>query len=432
MRPPPTELGVTTTDADGKYQIDYSSSQFKRAEKDSADLFVRVYRSNNQEPLIESLKIFNSPPVTTVDLTIGDTQFVGISEYEQILIEVTPLMQGVTWSQINENKETQDISFITSETGLSREKIDYLVIANKLAQTTKLPAESFYGLFRSNLPTDLDALLLKSIREYRQALEIALQKSIIPFKVRRELDRIIEGLRQLKLERAFEESNERARIRLGGLLSSAIMSEDKTQKKILAQKFFMLYSKYEEDSKPIQEFWKDLRENHPDLREHVDNLQMSFQLSAITHGHWPLIKKIQSMQHDGKIKNLRDLSNLDKDDWILLIRSKSDDNIEIGCPEDMLGEGDDRIKNYATIITHIFEDAFPTTVFTRRLEKHNLPINKDVVTFFRNNQNFDLKRDYVEKYLKDNPKSTIGINNVKVFTTQLKKYQRVFRVNSKI
>src|SRR5215208_2040460 len=428
------ELGMTITDTQGKYEISYSSSQFTRAEKKSADLTVRVYRreEEKEQALVTSPIMFNAPRMVTIDLTIGDRQYGGISEYETILNEIRPLVQGVGWDQITENKEIQDITFLTSETGLSRQKIEFLVAAKKLSQTTRLPPEALYGLFCGNLPTNLSDLLSTSLTAYRHALEIALRNNIIPSKVHKDLDRIIERLKELKIEHAFKEPAEKGRkISLGTLLGSSIRSQDENQRNMLIEEFLTLYLKYQEESKPIQEFWKDLRENHPNLKEHVENLQLTIQFSAILHNHWPLIRRVQAMQHEGKVNSLRDLARLDKEDWIAIMHSKSDedDSNIIGSPQDIIGEGDkEKIKNYASTIVRIIEDTFPTAVFARRLEKHNLPDNRDLVTFFNNNSSFDLRRDYVEKYLRDKPESTNGIADKEVFKTQLKKYQRIFKL----
>src|SRR5258705_3464946 len=60
-----------TTGPDGGYEIRYSKKQFSRAEKGSADLVVRVFSPESADPdtpLIESLVLFNAPPVAEINL----------------------------------------------------------------------------------------------------------------------------------------------------------------------------------------------------------------------------------------------------------------------------------------------------------------------------------------------------------------------------
>ena len=112
-------LGEATTDPKGRYQIRYTAEQFRRAEKGSADLRVSVCNEAGRE-LASSQILFNAPLNATVDLVIGGSPYRGPSEYERYLEELTPVMQGVQPADLREDQQIQDISFLSSRPGSTR------------------------------------------------------------------------------------------------------------------------------------------------------------------------------------------------------------------------------------------------------------------------------------------------------------------------
>ena len=63
------QLGKSETDRQGRYKISYSSGQFLKAEKGSADLVAKVVGSDGTL-LASSPVIFNAPPSVEVNITI--------------------------------------------------------------------------------------------------------------------------------------------------------------------------------------------------------------------------------------------------------------------------------------------------------------------------------------------------------------------------
>ncbi len=67
-------LGEQRTDPDGRYEIGYSREQFRRAEKNSADLVVRAFAPGKKAPAAESAVVFNAGPVEIVGGFVEDKQ----------------------------------------------------------------------------------------------------------------------------------------------------------------------------------------------------------------------------------------------------------------------------------------------------------------------------------------------------------------------
>src|SRR6516162_7942845 len=198
-------LGQAITDQEGRYEIKYNADQFRRGEKGTADLIVRVYANASAAPsLATSPIIFNAPPVATVDLVIGGGTYPGPSEYEQLASELAPLLE-VSPPVRPVDLTNDDIAFLAGETGLASDQIAIFAAAARLAAQTELPPEVFYGFARENLPTDLHALLAQGRQAQERALQSALKDNIIQLRfntgtsmtLNSALDSILEKLQQL-------------------------------------------------------------------------------------------------------------------------------------------------------------------------------------------------------------------------------------------
>ena len=146
-------LGEAVTNDKGRYQIAYTAKQFSRAEKKSADLMVRVF-SPKGLLLAASGILFNVPRESRIDIVVVPKEQPQLSEYEQLLAQLTPILQEVPLAELTE----EDIDFLAGETGLDRRRIEFLAQAARLARETDLPTEVFYGFARQGLPAGARSL----------------------------------------------------------------------------------------------------------------------------------------------------------------------------------------------------------------------------------------------------------------------------------
>ena len=151
-------LGSATTDADGKYQILYSSAQFTRAEKERADLVVRVISADGKTELAKSDTLFNAPAHAEIHLTVSTDKLHLDSEWERYHRELTPLLENILPQDLTDD----DLQFLVGETGIDPTHLRLVRLdalwRDQQAQL-KLPAAAFYGLLRQGLPTDWAPLL---------------------------------------------------------------------------------------------------------------------------------------------------------------------------------------------------------------------------------------------------------------------------------
>jgi hypothetical protein len=190
-------LGTRRTNSAGTYEIPYTADQFSRAEKASADLIVQVY--NDQEELLAESDDphirFNANPTEVVDLQVGEPPEPPTtpSEYEILLTELEPVLNGVALADLNE----ADLTFLVGETGLNAQHLAFLALSARLAHQIDLQGAALYGLFRQDLPTCLEPLLAKGHRVWRSALEASLDANLIPASLRDDLDAIVNRLQNL-------------------------------------------------------------------------------------------------------------------------------------------------------------------------------------------------------------------------------------------
>ena len=184
-------LGQSQTNRDGSYRIQYSADAFTKAEGGSADLVVKAFASDGSL-LAASPVLFNAPPSAEVDLTIPAEVRQPPTLFEKIEQALAPLLEGLKVEELEEDKEHQDLSFLSGETGFDKNVLARFVLAHKLAQQG-IQAEfwfvllggSFYEYTENQslteqLPAVLDALPSLDAAAVRKALIRGFNEKEIP------------------------------------------------------------------------------------------------------------------------------------------------------------------------------------------------------------------------------------------------------------
>ena len=122
-------LGDYKTDKTGYYQIGYSARQFRKGERGSADLVVKAFGANGSL-LGVSQVLFNAPSYAEIDLKISAERWQPPTLFEKIRAAAEPLLEGLKVSELEEDKEDQDLSeednrhqdlsFLSGETGFEK------------------------------------------------------------------------------------------------------------------------------------------------------------------------------------------------------------------------------------------------------------------------------------------------------------------------
>lgn len=397
------QLGEAITDDDGHYLIQYTAAQFQRAEKGSADLIVRAL-GNDGQVLAASPVLFNAVAEETIDLTLDGAVPPALSEYERLMNDLTPLMQGVPLTELTE----EDINFLSGETGNDAMNVVYLVVAAQHSAKIDIPTAASYGFFRQNLPTELGALLLQKPDALRQALRAGVEQNIIPASIGAQIEKIIETLAQPAHLSQLDEHDEPPVLKV---LATTTLSREKQAK------FLSLGAQHDGAYK---DFWQSLRQDPDFGAEPVRELQLTLQLGLLTGNHPPLIRELRKRE---SLNSLRDLAALEPSDWLTLVASA-------GVPDGVQGEsGEEKSKNYVDGMMQLTESAFPTATIAAKLTRENLPESSDVISFFSNRPDFDFEGTRIDDYLSHHKESAFrDVRNREGLTNQLKGMQRLVHI----
>jgi hypothetical protein len=203
-------LGEATTDAQGRYEIRYSTAAAAVAEAGTADVQVMVLHPAEPtgSPLVRSDIRFNVGPQTTIDLTLP-ADHRGPSEFERYLARLEPGLAGVPLADLREDDTHQDLSFLAGETGIPQQRIALLVraaveashgqgsVLTKVANLPQpsIPIQAWYAWYRHGLPTDPSPVVTTPSADLVGILRVSVQQNIIPASTLKMLDRIEQALR---------------------------------------------------------------------------------------------------------------------------------------------------------------------------------------------------------------------------------------------
>ncbi len=396
-------LGESTPDRNGFYIIRYTAEQFTRAEKQSADLIVKVLNPEQKE-LVASDVIFNAPNVQTVDFVLEEQD--RISEFERYETDIRPILNGLSFADLKED----DISFIAGETGIPHLHVAFLTLAHQYQQTTAIEAAAFYGLFRMDLPSNLSALLLQPSANIQRVLEAAIKQTIIPDELGSALGRLLTAFKGQVNERILASTD--GQEVLPRLLNIAGLSRPEQET------FLDSYLNFEGD---IEAFWHSVQSTP--LAPKIQSLQTTLQLGLVTQNNIPLISALQAKN----IHSIRDIPQLSPHEFEEVILDSTEILAAIQADEST-ETNVQKAKRTVEGIHEILNAAIPTAFVRAAYEKSTDPLRKEVAQVLSSATELELRDDHIDRYLEANPHVIEGVNNVEAVKSQLKSIQRALRV----
>ncbi|MEO5726981.1 MAG: hypothetical protein ABI134_00165, partial [Byssovorax sp.] len=186
----------------------------------------------------------------------------------------------------------------------------------------------------------------------------------------------------------------------------------------------------------LEEFWTDLGQRTSfQAPGTIANLQLAFQLGALTRQHFPLLTELQARKTAGTIASFRDLAGYSESDWIAVIETLALSGSPIGYPSDIPGAGAAEKKaGYASVLKSTMEAAFPTDALKHDLQRSLPPGGLSLTPFFDQNPSFEFGKTRVGDYLAKNASALSYYVDAAVRTTvvaRLKAVERLYRVTPK-
>src|SRR5437899_9785013 len=143
-------LGQARSDGQGTYRISYQTRQFRKREKGEADLVVKAFSASGKV-VASSPVMFNAPTSTVIDLVISDTAGTP-SLFERIDKALAPLRGDLPVTELEEDKEHRDLTFLSGETGFDKNVLARFILAHRLVQQG-LPAEFWFAMLNHRVFT---------------------------------------------------------------------------------------------------------------------------------------------------------------------------------------------------------------------------------------------------------------------------------------
>ena len=437
---------------DGKYEIQYHKTQFKKAEKDAADIVVKILNPKKEELHVTPV-FFNAPDELEVNINLKGTEYKGPSEWAILTDTFTPLLDGVSILDLREDEQFQDVSFLAGEAGKSPVLIGTWIACHHLADKTsreKTPLEAalFFGFLHQGQPALLYDTLLEDIQHVeraellkdkllrevanispelqKQLIEKALKDNLIPSRILADIPNILKTLLSIKLRYAAEGN-------IGGGKGTIDQMLQLTPKMAKDQTKFM--TAFNDHTGTVADFWKKLSDENVLDAEAIRDVKLNFELGALTRNHVPLVGALNQKFKSKDLNAKRELAKLDRKGWIEIFKSKGSDGKIVGVPVNMDGDNDEEnFEQFAAILEQSLERAYPTTAFAAKLAKNeNSPVTAktEIITFLDNNPHFHLDRYRIDHYINENTDALKGIEDKENVLPQLKSVQRVFKLSPK-
>ncbi len=433
-------LGQTQTDDKGFYSVRYTADKSSKNERGTADLVVKAMNPNGSL-LVSSPVLFNAPAIAEVDLIIPTGVLLPPSLFEKVQRELTPLTAGLKIEELEEDKQNQDLSFLSGETGFEIEVLARFALAHRLKQRS-IEAEFWFALLGGSffvytpdksLAEQLDTVLeaLPSVNEtaVRRSLIRAFNQREISESFRKRTDEWVQVFLKFAAGQLVRESKKPGFVKRA--LEDARITDAKKQ-----ETFARLFT---EQQKLTPELIKALEKDTSFKKQEIDDLRTSFQLAALTSGDFPIVKAIKDQFKVRQPEQIRTLAKRSEREWVELVRTKKQQG-EIELPiKTSAAPGFGKISEeelYGKTLERQFREAFPTTAFagslgramqnggTRGLRQPQLLGN-----FLERHEDFELLHTPVDDFLKSRTDpETKRLADNKDFKLELKAVQRVFKL----
>ncbi|MGH9900285.1 MAG: neuraminidase-like domain-containing protein, partial [Pyrinomonadaceae bacterium] len=360
-------LGETATNDQGQYSISYPPP----AGDTGVDLFARAYDGKDAVVGVSNV-IVGAGRQEPLDLMIKHDRFRGPSEFARTTAALVPHLNGTDPTAL----DAEDIALLVRKTKTPRVHVTAWVASKRMADRRGLPHEALYGLVRLGNTARLPRLLRRPGSRLRADLVRAAEQNLISRDAGKRADEITKRLKQTAA--ALSASAETTGS-VGCLLATSRQASSAQQRLFL--------ERYADHEGPVRDLWRALRNDPAFGSAAVDDLQFSLQLGALTANHPPLVQALR----DRGVTRGSETARLTSDDWRALLHTEIDGQ-PVGAPANIKGATEnERLDNYAKLLTERTALAFPTASVAHALKTTPGWEASTAVPFFEANPEFDLK-----------------------------------------
>ena len=380
----PLSTDAVTINTDGTYAIgfqrlgDHDEPIF---EKGKLNLLLEVI-DNSNDIVIRSPLIINAKNNEEINLSIGDQEYIGRSDFETITDKI-----GDKLDNLNDLSTIKDKNFavLSNIVDADPKKIlNYIQsrhFASKLSLDTAIFTEVFYGLLSSGAPTSLRDILLADGHHLKSLISKAYDKNIVSNYTEANIDTILDKAPEQAL--VDEESNL--------YLNLGITTLTDTEK----QTFITTYINNKDNINGDDDLWT-LADSDSGLSSaKITELKCIFDLSFLTQQHQPLIEHLYDLKKTS-YNGLTDFISYSKLDWIAEMNSITGFEPPTNFTGQDLAERNDK---YADYLYGTIEKKYPSEVFIENIRGNGVvqPVKLDA--FLHANPDFKFGEDHIGNYI---------------------------------
>jgi hypothetical protein len=394
---------TAVTDAEGRYELVYSTDELGRAGKRGADLVVRAYRDDaGADPAASSAVVYAAGPVEFVPLVVGTAA--PSSSYELLLDQITPALDGRSVGAVD---LASDLEYLAGTTGVSQPELsslaraaglaaeaDRLVEADPAGEAATAAARSvpaFYALVRGDPAADLGTVLGTPRAELAGRVAEAARDGLIPVDV--DPEAVAGAVVDLQARRILRPGAPGEPPSIGDVLRTIPAERRLDDASALAVSRLLA-----EEGGPSDAFWRRLPETRLGDGQ-IRDVRLAITLNDVAAGDLRLVDALQAETPDTHDGTATHLAALGPNRWMEIVAGAAE-------PADDDGEVDPAIvPAVAAELAERVERLHPSTAFRAKLEagllgQTGFPAAR-VAGFLGDHPDFDLVDTTVEPYLDD-------------------------------
>lgn len=172
-------IGKAVTDKEGNYTIFYNKDILQGKVK--PDIEIRLMDTvDSKKEIGRSAVRYNAGDDTKFNISLESAKIPRQSEFDRLLAVVKPHLENKKLSDLSENNEKKDITFLANKTRWDARTIAMVAQAEKLSLQTRIPPAHYYALFRSGVAGTRESINKLTPQFVENAIKKAIAENVIP------------------------------------------------------------------------------------------------------------------------------------------------------------------------------------------------------------------------------------------------------------
>lgn len=431
-------LGEAVTDENGNYTITWGNPPTANRQQAVVNIGLKVLTQVKKTVLFNSGPDdirFNATKREEINVVLTEPIKPEVIEYEDIIARLTARTGDVSIAELEETDQHHDITLLAKNTRIPANKIEHLVLAQRLEQLSHIEAPFFYALLRKNTLLKSDPgkpfqmrLFIDSNSDPKGVLYDAALAN--PETMERDVK---QAAKDLVVNHQIAETAPRSIKQLASFKkeAEAYNTEERTKNVIDLVTRFAVEDK-------IGEAAQLFRSNKADLSSvikkvanikflgnnaKVRDLETSLALGELVGYDHSIITQVAKAQNIKEPKNVKRLARLDKKAWQAELTASANKIAVGGRPINKR-----LVSLHASSLVRNMEKVFPSTAFAAQLEREPKAVltnQKAMSSFLNKHEDFDLRHTTIDLFMKEKKLDTTKNEPLRA---ELKRVQRVFRL----